>query len=375
MRIGLITTLNTNIGDDFVRKGLCLVLQEVFKEQKIQFLPVNKHLPLTVYPAWHPIHLSGLTRYFPRGRSRARSLIERWASKLRLSRFDSCNLIVQCGAPIVWYGCGRCEWAEPLWHRVVGRLSKRIPVLNLAAGSCFPWEKQPAHITDPEDAEYLRSILGYCSLTTVRDTLARHLCISLGEETPLIPCSALLTSRNREANLRDNGFILINYMFRGGHYDYKQGIDPSVWRETVELLISRLRKRHRLAFLCHNEEEYRLASHLDSSLPRIWPQKEQEYFDLVMEAKGALCNRLHASIALAGLGIPSVAVGTDTRLLMVDAIGLPFLYVKMATADLLEEKIENLLIHRRQEQERLLALKSATFNQYITAVTETLESG
>ena len=44
-----------------------------------------------------------------------------------------------------------------------------------------------------------------------------------------------------------------------------------------------------------------------------------------------MCNRLHAAVALAGTrDSPLVSVGTDTRLLMVAAIGLPYRYVKDA---------------------------------------------
>lgn len=371
-RIGLITTLNTNIGDDFIREGICLVLREIFRGHQIQFIAVNKHDPLMVYPRWHPIHLAKLAGYLPRARYRAFSLIERCASKLKLSRFDSCDLVVQCGAPVLWPGCHRCEWAEPLWHHVVGRLSQRIPVLNLAAGSCYPWERQPTHITDTEDAEYLRAILNYCHLTTVRDTVAQRLCVSLGVKTPLLPCSAFLAGETDVAAGAD-GVILVNYMSGGGHYGWDQGIDSLAWCETVKALIARLQRRHRLIFLCHSEEEYSLARNLDPTLPRVLPKTPQEYFSLVAEAKAALCNRMHASIRLAGLGVPSVAVCTDTRLLMVDTIGLPCLYVKEASVDQLEQALENLLAHRTEESERLLALRAETFRRYVEIVADNID--
>lgn len=372
MRVGMITTLNTNIGDDFIREGICLVLQEVFKGHEIEFVLVNKHQPLMVYPGWHPVHLAKITCYLPRGRTRARRLIERCASKLRLSYFDKCDFIVQCGAPVFWRGCHRCEWAEPLWHSVVGRLSQHIPVLNLAAGSCYPWEHQPAGVDDPDDAKYLRAILGYCRITTVRDTLAQGLCASVGTQTPLIPCSAFLAAGNNISTGNDDGIVLINYMSGGGHYDWDQGIDASLWRETVKSLIGRLQRRHKLAFLCHNETEYKLARELDSTLPCLWPKNTQENFAMVSKAKVALCNRMHASIGLAGLGIPSIAVCTDTRLLMVDAIGLPCFYVKEASVDQLEDGLEDLLSHRSQEEERLLALRGKTWDQYVRVVEKNL---
>lgn len=376
VRIGLITTLNTNIGDNLIREGICHVLEHIFKDREIELVVINKHKPFTVYPKWHPLRwMQASVQILPRGRVRAQRFIQipdRLLFRLGFTYFDNCDLIVQCGAPVLWPGCHQCEWAEPLWHHVVGKLSQRIPVLNLAAGSCYPWEQQPTCVEDPNDAQYLRAILGYCRLTTVRDTLAQRLCASLSTQTPLIPCSAFLAARGHVGSGQDNGVVLINYMSGGGHYDWKQGIDASVWRETVKTLISRLQTRHRLVFLCHNEAEYDLARNLYPTLPRLWPNTPQEYFNLVSEAKVALCNRMHASVVLASLGIPSIAVGTDSRLLMVDTIGLPSLYVKEANVDQLEDGLESLIMHRHREQEHLLALRAETWNRYIKVVTDAI---
>jgi glycosyltransferase involved in cell wall biosynthesis len=81
-----------------------------------------------------------------------------------------------------------------------------------------------------------------------------------------------------------------------------------------------------------------------------------------------VCNRLHAAVALASVGIPSVSVGTDTRLLMVAAIGLPYRYVKDVDTELLEDAIETLLEHRNDERDRLLELREWTWSRYIDEV-------
>lgn len=372
VKIGLITTLNKNIGDDFIREGLCSMLRDVLKGHEIQFVPVNKHQPLTVYPDWHPAHLARITSHLFRGSYAAGRLIERYASKLRLSAFDTCDIVVQCGAPVLWPGCHRCAWAEPLWHHVIGRLYQRVSVLNLAAGSCYPWEEQPIGISNADDAEYLQAILRYCRLTTVRDPLAQCLCASLGAEAPLIPCTAFLAAGDQVSEAQNDGVILINYMFGGGHYQFNQGISASAWRKTVQALIGRLRRRHKLVFLCHNEAEYQLAWNLDSTLLRLWPKTPQEYLDFVSKARVALCNRMHASVMLAGLGIPSIAVGTDTRLLMVKPLGLPYLFVKEADADQLEDKLEDLLTHYHWERLRLLELKADTLSRYVEAIRDAI---
>jgi len=112
-----------------------------------------------------------------------------------------------------------------------------------------------------------------------------------------------------------------------------------------------------VAFLCHDRREEGLAASLDGSVERIVPRSSREYEELARTASVGLANRMHAPVMLAGMGIPSVAVGTDSRLLMVEALGLPCHYVKEARADELEEEIETLLRERRSESRRLLALK------------------
>lgn len=369
IRIGLITTLNTNIGDDFIREGISLVLRQVFRGRELEFVPVNKHRPMTVYPGWHPCRW---TEWLPRGRRYAYAMAGGLFSRLGHSRFDDCDLIVQSGAPVFWPGCHAAEWAEPLWRQVVGRVCRRIPVLNLAAGSCYAWERQPAGMDDPLDRDYMERILGYCRLTTARDALAQKLCASVGAQVPLVRCSAFLAARGHRSALEDSGPILINYMPGGGHFDWEQHVDAGAWRRTLIDVLKRLRARHHLAFMCHNRKEYEAALDLDAAVPRLWPQTPQEYFEVAATAKAALCNRMHAAVGLSGLGIPAIAVGTDTRLLMVAAVGLPCHYVKELGAEALEEELEGLMAVRHEHQERLLAAQDETLLTYATLVNQAL---
>lgn len=372
MKIGLITTLDTNIGDDFIREGICKLLKELFKREEPEFVCVNKHKPYTVYPAWHPIHVGDVAERLPLGQNLLRATADSLFARMGFSRFDDCDLIVQCGAPVFWPNCSRSEWAQPIWRDVIGRLCEKIPVLNLAAGSCYPWERQQDVLKLPEDAEYIKSILGYCRLTTVRDRLARSICNSLGWDTPVIPCSAFLAAMGRKAEIAESGYILINYMQGGGHYDWEQGIDPGIWEKMVLTLIARLGSRHKLAFLCHDEKEYALAKELASSLPIFFPKTPDEYFDCAAGAKFGICNRMHASVGMAGLGIPSIAVCTDTRLLMVAELGLPVHYVNEVSADILEEETESLLNSWGAEHERLSVLQHAVWGRYISTIGEAL---
>ncbi|MGB2630481.1 MAG: polysaccharide pyruvyl transferase family protein, partial [Candidatus Omnitrophota bacterium] len=272
IRIGLITTLNVNFGDDLVREGICLVLEEIFKDKNIEFIPICKHEPLTAYPLWHPLrHIHGLIWPFIKRRVNARRIIEKIArpiSKMGFSKFDECDMIVQCGAPVMWNGCAKSEWSEFLWHQIVGRLgSSGKPVLNIGGGSCYPWERQPDSVTDEKDVFFLKKIFSYCKITTVRDKLAQRIFNSLDCDCPLIACPALIAGGSITAE-GSGDFVLVNYMKKGGHYDFDQDIDESIWRNTFISVIERFKKRHKLLFLCHNQEEYKLAYEIDPGIPR-----------------------------------------------------------------------------------------------------------
>lgn len=371
MKIGLITTLDTNIGDDFIREGICRVLRDVFADKAIEFIPVNKHQPFTVFSTTHPARLAEGLRLPVGG-----SFVEKAAhllAKTGKSRFDDCDLIVQCGAPVIWPDCNKCEWALPLWYSVIGRLHEKIPVLNLAAGSCYPWEDQPERIDNLADAHFLKTISSYCVATTSRDALAQKLFASIGVESKFLPCTALLAGGTGRRHGEFSDYILVNYMPGGGHYDWGQRIDTSSWDRSMAALVVNLKKTHKVAMLCHNESEKRAAAELAPDLPVILPKTPEEYFSMVAGAKAGVCNRLHASVGMAGIGIPSIAIGTDTRLLMVDAIGVPALYVKDATLEKIEGILQGLLANREAERKRLLVLRERVWKEYIELVKRALK--
>jgi polysaccharide pyruvyl transferase WcaK-like protein len=372
MKIGLITTINTNIGDDFIREGIVRVLAQVYGTADTHYLKVNKHQPYMVYPPRHSIHLRKYLEPNRLWQYRPQRWFETFVSRFCKSNFHDCDLIVQCGAPVFWPNCYRNEWAKPLWYDIIGRLHQKIPVLNLAAGSCYPWITRDSHILNADDARYIKKILGYCAVTTVRDRLAHDLCVSLGVDVPVIPCSAFLAAKGRVAETDSSGYIVINYMRGGGHYDWSQGIDPQRWEQVVRDLVVSLGRRHRVVFLCHNEEERFLATHLNSSLQVFLPKDSREYFDFVAGAKFAICNRMHASVAMAGMGVPSVAICTDTRLLMVECLGLKTHYVADVNAPLLEQEVEDGLANLVNEKDRLLELQDQTWNRYLSVVREGL---
>lgn len=368
MKIGLITTLSTNIGDDFIREGIVYICRTL--KPDVEFEMVNKHAPYTVYPAWHPVAWAGM---LPKKKNSVASLLSKLTARARLSKFEDCDAIIQCGAPVYWYGCHTAEWAQVLWKGVAARLAKKIPVLNVAAGSCYPWEDIPEKLSDQKDIEYIRFIHGICRKTFVRDTKSHEILSGLGLDNELLPCTAFLAALPYRHMERTNEFVFLNFMPGSSHYDFNQGISADAWSQTMKGFIDKARGSHPLAFICHNEKEYHEARKLAPDVQAFWPKSVSDYFTLAARGRVGIFNRMHASVGFAGLGIPSIAIGADTRMLMVRQIGLRTAYAKEVDADYLFETLLQLLKERENERIRLDNLQQQTFDTYLDRMGKLLQ--
>jgi hypothetical protein len=367
IHVGLVTTLNTNIGDDFIREGLIHVIERLVPGGRVRYTTINKHEPGTVYETWHPVrwlYSKNLRRRRKTGRLR------RWAARclppFGFSRFDKCDIIVQCGTPVIWDGCRNSEWAGLIWRDVLARLTNRgVPVLNLGGGSCYPLERCPTTLIGSPDEGFVRLMLETARLTTVRDRLAQQLFGSLGHTTARLCCPALLTAQAYINPTPPTRKVLINFMQAGGHSDWGQKIEPLAWESTMDEVITQLCvEGWQPLIIAHNQKEFEMARLRWPHLPRTCPSRPLEYFEIARDAAFGVFNRMHASLALAGLGIPSVALGTDSRNLMVENLGLPALFVKEATAGRILAAIAELVHYREAESRRLLVLREATLRNY-----------
>lgn len=374
IKVGMVTTINTNIGDDLIRSGIIKVFNKYFKKNKIEYILVNKHDPYSIYPSYHPINLSHLAKYLPYKSIAIENRIRNSGEFIGGSFFHSADIIVQCGAPVFWPNCNDCEWAIPIWKDVIGSLYEKTTVLNLAAGSCYPWETKGNLSHSKKDEEYIKQIIRYCKVTTVRDRLSQEICNQYGGEVRKIGCTAFLAPEHDSLSDEDKEYVVINYMEGGGHYDWGQDIDKNKWEETIIKLIIKLKKRHNLVFLCHDELEWDLAGKLDPDILRIWPKNVDEYFTVLPKISAAVCNRLHASVALAGAGVPTISIGTDTRLLMPEELGLSNFYVKEIDDVMLEGLLEEMISSKRSTKENLFEQKNKIEKEYLEILEMSFDS-
>jgi len=360
-KIYFLSTLNTNIGDEFIRDGLISVISSLCEPDEWNWKAFNKHQPWTFYPKAHPAQLARVVdTCFHRGWHKALNIL----SSLPGNQFVNADLIIQSGTPVIWKGASNSEWATPFWRNLVFKNKNRIPVLNIGGGSCYAWSNPPKAL-EAADREFARKMVENCVFTTCREPLAAKLLSEAsGKEITVIDCPGFLAGMSHETPKPTDGRILINAMPIGGHFDYMKQVNPDSWRKILDKQILELKKDFTIEFVCHDAKEASFASSYWPSHTLHQPKTPSEYFQICVGAHAAIVNRLHAAVGLSGLGIPCIAIGTDTRLLMTQNIGIPSLFLPDITHDKLTSEIRELLVDRENRSQLLLEKQAQVFERY-----------
>jgi hypothetical protein len=364
MKIGLISTFDGNIGNDLLREGVIRLLSEHFEDQPLEFVYVDRLNPYSVYPPGHPVRIAQSVSNVP-GLSRLVHHVERVTYSWGLSRLDDCELVVLCGIPYVKSGCASGESITPLWDHVIARLSAcGTSVWHLAAGSRYPMERLPERV-DLEDAAFLSRAVKMCRVTTVQDAVAQQVLGALGFELPLLASPALLAGRGRPLTDSQGDFVAVNYLQGAGPDRPVETVDPNAWERTFLGLIDHV-GRSSVLWVCHSDKETEWAARLAPEVRRYRPRGVEDFFQTLRGAKAGVVNRMQTAVAMAGMGIPSIAVGTDTPLQTVSAIGLPAIYAKDASLETLKRELSRLIGQRDAERRRLLHLREQTWSGYLS---------
>ena len=371
-KIALLSHRGGNIGHDFMAIGMEIALREAFGSS-VCIDHFEQHNPFEVYPEEHWLRWM---HKLPHGRmstllrgylNKPSSLLKFWPQTSALDY----DLAVASGGPNIVPGGSNSAELGLMLHHMNGAFHYRgVPLLDAGVGASFPIESIPQELQDPDDFAFYKRAAELCQAIAVRDTTAQKVIRKLGFEPWLIPCGAIGTGRVFEMAHPIDGearkYVLINFQRLGANTDWGQRVNPTEWMRTIQLVIDDLGKRHPVLLLAQNSYEKKLASQLAPHVRCILPSSTDEYANVINMAKVGLVSRIHAAIPLAGIGIPSVVIGTDTRLGTVEQMGLPTRFVKEATYSWIVDEVEGLLKIAESERQRLLALRENTIQQYVT---------
>lgn len=368
-RIALLSHRGGNIGHDFMAVGIEAALKDAFgPEVRIDHFEQHNHFE--VYPEGHWLRLvhkvphgrlNILRRYLNAPSFRARS----WPQTLPLEY----NLAVTCGGPNIVPGGHQAPELGLMLHHMNGAFHYRgVPLIDAGVGASFPFERNPDRLEDPADRAFYSAALGYVACITVRDAAAEKVVRDLGFHPELIPCGAIGSGRvfgQAKATVDDaSKYVAINFQRVGANTDWGQNVDAAQWMRTMQAVIADVEQRHPVMILAHNAYELKLAAQLSPHVKRVLPTTTAEYAQTIAMVKAGIVSRIHAAIPLAGIGVPSVVVGTDTRLGTIDQFGLPTRYVKQASAEWLIDQLESLISRAEDERQRLIGVRESTLRRY-----------
>jgi hypothetical protein len=364
MKVAIITTVDHNVGDDFVREGIKYLLRKHFHEHHIKFENIHKHSPIT---SRHGFEWFRALKWSKRV---DRLLPKSWSK----DRVLDTDILVQSGAPVYWCHpdennhCSNNEWYKPLIKDRYLKKKDRKKLLNLAAGTCQKYSSDGSEFCTDCDI-YARELYSLADVTTGRDRLSKTVLNKIGFDMPVIPCSSIFAKDEHGLKSKTGEYVVVNYMKGGAHYTFGQDIDIEKWAVDFKHFYFELKKKERVIIACHNQIELDEVLTFDPDA-EIFYQKDDylAYMKFYSAAKFGIVNRVHAGFMLASFGKPSIVIGNDSRALMAAEIGLKHFFVNDVNFELLMHEYEYLNGGADGFQSRFKKIKAKAYQDYMNAL-------
>lgn len=289
MKIGINTTIQTNIGDDFIREGILFLVRKTLTDFEVVL--AQKHIT------------------------------DRWSIdsvRKQISVIKECAIIIQSGAPVYWPDVAYIhsgEWPDLFW-----RQGKDKSVLALASGSCYPGGWKLNQLTKA-DKTFISVTIDKSKLITARDEMAvkvvKH--VRPDTEIKLFPCTAFWAPEALDVKI-DPKYAVLNYMYGASHF---WQTEHSGWKKLAsDFYRQATRKYGRCMLVCHNKQETTLAKGIGVKQSDVfYSDSYKDYGEVYAKAIIGVANRVHGACIIAGCGIPVINVGIDSRLLVNKFIG------------------------------------------------------
>ncbi|MEP6933033.1 MAG: polysaccharide pyruvyl transferase family protein [Nitrospirota bacterium] len=360
MRVTLITTIEHNVGDDFVREGILHLLDSIGVLDSVEL--IHKHSPITA--------VYGFEKYRTYRVSR---VLDPTIRVLRLrDRVSESDVLVQSGTPVYWCHpdgphCADNEWFDPLIRKRFLSDRRGRAFLNIAGGSCQRYHSDGSEISSCQRCgDYIREFFDSCALTILRDRLARTMLNRVGRDAQILPCTSIF-ARDRFGLMPQAGeFVVINCMENGGHYTFGQAIDGDRWRLQFQQIAHLVRKMGRVVVACHSKEEERLAQSLVPDLERfLVPNDHLEFMKFYARARFGVVNRVHAGFMMASFGKPVAVIGNDSRARMIENLSLQSHFVGDIESSSIEGLVESVSAREGSYSDEIEAIRSESRKEYI----------
>jgi len=375
MNITFITTVDHNVGDDFVREGIKNLLKKVLTGTEFHFQNIHKHSPITVRDGFEWFKNVKFSKFvFP-----SQTIDILLPLRLTKDKILEADLVIQSGAPVYWchkkYGshCADNEWYNVLIRRRFSK-NKKAKLLNIAAGSCQEFNSNGDEFTEcSKDSEYIKEFYSTSALTTVRDKLAQDILASLGLNSQLIPCPSIFAIDEYNLKPGTKKYLIMNYMQTGGHYDFAKNIQSNKWLNELRKFYDYVKDKEDILFVCHNKHEVLNAKEIDPQVNVFYSNNFLDFLNIYGSAKYGIMNRVHGAFLMASYGAPSFVVGNDSRARMANEIGLESIFINDVDYSILINKYEQLKDSQGNYQAKFNLIKQKAYNDYYSLLSKVMK--
>jgi hypothetical protein len=321
----LISTLDHNPGDDFIRLGQEYLLRQLFPNAK--FVVVHKHDPRTLFAGFK----QKPTRLHRRLIPFVYSMYTHFPGMRRENMLDQADLVIFAGTPFIWRSdvwpfpstCANAEWIGATWTRLFEELPEPL-VMNIAAGASFSTLSEVGILfRDRKVTRFLKLAASRSALTTARDASTQEILGRLGFEVPLLLCTSIFAAKSAGISPAEPQYVAINVMPGAVHSFLRRKGEFQKWLSTISAVVPEIEKRHEVLFVSHSENEDAAVARWFPGRRRFFSTDPRELLRAYARARFGVCNRVHGAAAIAAFGRPALVIGGDSRIELVAQFGMP----------------------------------------------------
>jgi hypothetical protein len=333
MKLCLFTSLNTNVGDDFIREGIL----NLFKNAGIKFkyTTINKHDPKSLFD---------------------------FDGKNKINHSD---FTILCGTPVFWSINGstsyNCDWIN--WFYKDHIFSGNHKLIILAAGSCNNLDCNIEYLcnNDFELKDFTKKISSKASFISTRDFLCRDLLNNYGISNKLLFCTALNCIEEIKPSSLDAKYISVNFMENFGHFSNFQ-----MFTRKFREILNEIRNHGPIKFICHDQKEFDFALQNKQGSDIVFYSKNyKDYFNIFEDVLLHISCRVHGSILASSAVVPNINIITDSRGYSCDRLSTYSFDPNIHSYYDLKIMIEFILDNRECLKENLIFFKNYNQEEYI----------
>jgi hypothetical protein len=349
---------NGNIGHNFMYYGLLNILKKIPMQKNIRNF--EQHKPFSV------IYENNLLKYlnfFNHNRFfyLKKFLFNKDSKKKFEFKNNEFDFTISCGGP----NLALVNTLSPqIWftlHNFYNYFKKRSTFIDTGIGSCKAYKKN----NNVKQYKIFKRYVKNCKVLVARDEFAYKILNSIKEPDSklyYLPCTSFFSAPTKVRSRKK--YILINYMKSGANNSWGQSIDQERWYQIIKNYADYYSTKYEIKFFAHNINDYYECKKKFLEYETIYPKSKSHYFKIADEAILGICNRLHCALPLASALTPSILIGTDSRILSVKLLNIPFYFVNNISLDILINKTNNILENQKLIRNNLRKLKKKYENEY-----------